>query len=131
MDKPFQSTHNLDFLNADDIPYNHFKIGTCAGLWGSLPDSYYILSVVNDQPGNGHLTDVFEWFEQSCKRDEKNLLVLEVMSERFFMHLTSKRGFVPLDSNGENVIKVFNYPKYRKLLDEGNAIIQKGSLSCV
>jgi hypothetical protein len=128
---PFQSSHKLDFLNADDFPYSLFKIGTCNGQWGCLKDSYFILSILNDEPGNGHLDDVFEWFENSCKRDGKNLLVLEIMNERFYTHLTSKKGFIPLDDQGDNVVKVFNFKAYQHLLENGNEIIQKGSLTCV
>jgi hypothetical protein len=70
-----------------------FRIGTCEGQWFAIEHSYCILSVLNNNPGNGHLDDVFEWFEFSCKRDKKALLVLEVMNDRFKQHLITKRGF--------------------------------------
>lgn len=137
MQNAIQTKHNLDFLSCQS-PYNvegtdhkNFKIGTVEGMWGDTGDSYYILSAVNDEPGNGHLDDVFEWFEYSAKRDGKNLLVLECFNERFYDHLLAKRGFVMLDPNKENCIKIFNKKKYRKLLRDGNDIIQKGTLTCV
>lgn len=103
----FQSTHQLDFLMADwphDESMKLFRIGTCEGLWMSIPESYCIISVVNSEPGNGHLDDVFEWFENSCKRDGKSLKVLELFNERFEHHLKTKRGFT-----GEyNLEKTFN-----------------------
>ena len=130
------TTHKLDF-EACDSPYaifggDHkmFRIGTCEGQWTSTEDCYVIISVNNDF-GNGHLEDVFEWFEFSCKRDKKNLLVVECMNERFYMHLLSKRGFIPLDAKGENVIKVFNQKAYKRLRKKGNEIIMAGSLKCV
>lgn len=132
-----KTTHNLTFEMAES-PYdifgdNHkmFRVGTCEGQWGSTSDSYYILSVVNNKEGNGHLDDVFEWFEHSAKRDNRNLLVLECMNNDFYNHLISKRGFVKLDNEQKNCVKVFNKKLYRKLLRDGNEIIKKGSLTCI
>lgn len=64
------------------------------------------ISVINSQPGNGHLDDVFQWFESSCKRDKKALIVMELMNERFKKHLLEKRGFS--DMGKDNVIKIIN-----------------------
>ena len=137
MENAIQTKHRLDFEVAPS-PYNMFndghmmfRIGTCEGQWGSTKDSYYILSVVNTEQGNGHLDDVFEWFEYSAKRDAKNLLVLECMNGRFYRHLIEKRGFVPLDKMGENCIKVFNRKLFKILKKKGNEIIKKTDLSCV
>lgn len=94
---PFKSTHELDFEVADwyaDPEMKLYRIGTCEGLWMSTPESYCIISVISSQPGNGHLDDVFEWFENSCKRDGKSLKVLELFNERFEHHLKNKRGFI-------------------------------------
>ena len=93
----FKSTHNLEFLCAPwwTGDFIQFKIGTCTGLWTSTPDAYQILAVTNDNSGNGHLQDVFDWFENSCKRDKRCLEILEVWNEKFKEHLISKRGFEP------------------------------------
>lgn len=95
-----KTTHNLPFESADWVvkDFNRFRIGTCEGLWRSTFDSYDILAISNSQPGNGHLQDVFEWFEASCKRDNKKLRILEVWNKNFFFHLIAKRGFKPADS---------------------------------
>lgn len=107
----FESTHKLDFMTA---PWNNpladpgmamFKVGTCDGLYQATNESYCIIAIVNDEPGNGHLDDVFEWFENSCKRDSKSLIIMEVMNQRFKAHLINKRGFVMMDE--ENLIKTF------------------------
>lgn len=90
-----------------------------ASQWGIGKSFYYILSIINDKPGNGHLDDVFEWFENSCKRDGRNLLVLECFNEEFYDHLISKRNFLPIGNNKENCIKVFNQSAYKKLLKRG------------
>lgn len=124
--------HKLDFECAES-PYSNshkmFRIGTCEGQWGNTKDSYFILSVLNTKPNNGHLNDVFEWFEYSAKRDGKNLLVLECMNERFYKHLIEDRGFIPLDNNNENCIKVFNQKEYERLLKYGNELLDK-NLKC-
>lgn len=80
-----------------------FRVGTCEGQWLSTNEAYCIMSIVNNSPGNGHLEDVFQWFESSCKRDGKALIVLELMNERFKKHLLTKRGFS--DMGKDNVIK--------------------------
>lgn len=134
MENEIKTTHNLNFEMAPSIYGDMnamFKVGTCEGLFGCTADSYYILAITNKFPGNGHLNDVFEWFEHSAKRDKKNLLVLECMNDLFYKHLLSKRGFVPLDAKGENCIKVFNRKQYRRLLKNGNEIIQKETLTCI
>lgn len=107
----FRSTHDLYFLSCHwDNPINtegwqQFKIGTCLGQWISTPTTYDILSVINHEPGNGHLDDVFEWFENSCRRDNRDLRILEIVNDRFLDHLLNKRGFLLYNPN--NAIKLF------------------------
>ena len=133
MENQLKTKHNLDFEVCENSGYSFplFRVGTCSGQWGSTRDSYFILSVINDKPGNGHLDDVFEWFEFSCKRDNKNLLVLECMNESFYLHLLSKREFIPLDDKGNSLIKIFNRKKYKQLRKNGNEIIQAETMQCV
>lgn len=110
----FTSSHKLDFEVADWNPlpgfppakeFKRFRVGTCHGLWTVTEDSYDILAINNDKPGNGHLEDVLEWFEQSCKRDKRTLRVLEIMNRKFADHLVNKRGFTW--ERGDNLIKRF------------------------
>lgn len=100
--------HKLDFLAAP-WPRNRewmlFKIGTCEGQWRSVNDAYEILSIINSIPGNGHLNDVFEWFEFSCKRDGKKLRILQLWNDKFKKHLLYKRGFI--DIGNSNLEKTF------------------------
>lgn len=107
MNKLFQSSHALNFEVADWVmgPYVQFRIGTCHGLWNATDNSYDILAIDNKEKGNGHLEDVFEWFENSCKRDNKDLKVLEVWNKTFKRHLIEKRGFN--DIGKDNLIKYF------------------------
>lgn len=109
----FKSTHNLDFEVAeweynilkDDADWCRFRIGTCEGVWCSRDSSYDILSIHNNDKGNGHLKDVFEWFEQSCIRDGKDFRILEVWNIMFKQHLLNKQGFIT--QGRDNVIKKF------------------------
>lgn len=61
---------------------------------------------MNKEPGNGHLTDVFEWFEYSCKQDKKILLVREFFNDEFYKHCIEKRGFVQVP-NTKDLMKTF------------------------
>lgn len=100
----FKTEHSLEFeiaewpvnLNDDTghraAPWFQFRVGTCEGLWRDNGDAYEILAIINSQPHNGHLVDVFQWFEYSCKRDKKNLKVLEILNTRFEQYLL-RRGF--------------------------------------
>jgi hypothetical protein len=99
-----KTKHDLDFLS-DNHPFYGliFKVGTCHGIWRFNADSYIIIAITNDKPNNGHLDDVFQWFENSCKRDKRSLKVIEIMNRDFYWHLISKRGFEPVDN--ESVIK--------------------------
>ena len=95
MQNAIKTKHNLDFESRPWLgEIQEFQIGTCTGQWFPMGKSYCILSVVNSEMGNGHLDDVFEWFEYSCKRDGYSLKVLSVMNKRFEKHLKEKRGFV-------------------------------------
>ena len=104
----FKSTNKLGFYSKPwwlNPEWQEFLIGTCVGQWRSTDQSYEILSIINSTPGNGHVKDVFEWFESSCVRDGKSLRVLEIWNEKFKARLV-RDGFVP--DGGDNLIKVFN-----------------------
>jgi len=99
--KKFVSEHGLRFevgqwhTKADkNNMWFRFRIGTCEGIWRYTKDSYDILEIHNKLRGNGHVNDVFEWFEMSCKRDKVSFRILEVLNEKFRKHLVEKRGFV-------------------------------------
>lgn len=108
----FKTTHNLLFESAQwpvDPSWQKFRVGTCYGLWRSNKDCYEILSINNREPGNGHLTDALEWFYQSCKRDNMNLIICEFMNKKFKRHLIKYEGF---KSHGQNdLIKTFRHKK--------------------
>jgi len=126
--------HKLDFFSAvwERSPlYMRFKVGTITGLWTTTSDAYFIVTISNSCKGNGHLEDVFEWFEYSCTRDKRNLIIVEIMNERFYDHLINKRGFRPLDEGGKNVIKIFNQELFEKLLHYGNDFMMPGTMQCI
>lgn len=106
--KEFDTTHKLAFESRPwfrNQAIQEFRVGTCIGQWFSEGPCYYILSVINEDPGNGHLDDVFQWFERSCQRDGKALVVLELMNITFWHHLIDKRGFQPIGQH--DLIKHF------------------------
>jgi len=102
----FKSTHNLPFETAPHFMegFMNYRVGTCTGIYCWNEKCYMILAVGNSKEGNGHLQDVFDWFENSCKRDKRHLMVLEVWNKRFMKHLIEKRGFIPCGDT-EHVIK--------------------------
>lgn len=107
MSNVIATEHNLDFEIApweyghldETIVWKRFRIGTCEGVWSSNDKSYLILAVTNNRPGNGHLNDVFQWFEFSCQRDNKSLKILEVWNVDFKKHLLLSRGFKDIGAN--------------------------------
>lgn len=102
----FVSTHHLKF---EASPFYKdifgYRVGTCSGKYSYDGENYIIISVINDDKGNGHLQDVFDWFENSCKRDKKDLMVVEFFNKEFMQHLITKKGFKAIDDN--DVIKYF------------------------
>lgn len=109
----FKSTHKLSFEVADWITddYKQFRIGTMEGLWVSTKETYDILALKNNSKGNGHFQDVFDWFENSCRRDKKDLRILEVDNKRLRKHLVNKRGFKCVDNVNNNYLKCLKYQK--------------------
>ena len=112
----WQSKHNLQFEVApyyqpidDGHKWYRFRVGTCNGLWASCDTSYKILAIDNERPGNGHFDDVLQWFERSCKRDKRNLIIMAIMNDRFYDHLINKRGFKLLQE--KDVYKPFREMK--------------------
>jgi hypothetical protein len=108
MEEKFKSTNNLDFEVAPWVTsdFIRFRVGTCEGLWRSTNVSYDILAIHNSSPGNGHVQDVFDWFERSCKKEGKKLMVLEIWNNNFKRHLIERRGFTEIGP--DNVEKMFN-----------------------
>ena len=76
-----------------EIKWEEFRVGTCVGQFRVTPEAYEILSIINSAPGNGHLEDLFEWFEYGCRRSRLPLRILRFTNQRFKKHLIDKRGF--------------------------------------
>lgn len=85
-------------------PIVAFRVGTCDGIYTVRDNAYQIIAIQNSEPGNGHFEDVLQWFENSCKRDKKNLMFMEIMNADFGRHLCLKRGF---KRKGAHAIKKF------------------------
>jgi len=115
-----QTTHKLDFesrpwtpsIKAFGINPNNtqeFRVGTITGQWFFSPKTrtLCILSIVNEKPGNGHLDDVFMWFEYSAKTHKCPLVIMEFMNDRFKKHCIEKRGFIPMPGT-DHLVKIFD-----------------------
>ena len=106
----FSSTHNLPFEVADwplSPKWKVFRIGTITGLWGSTDTSYDILAIDNEDKGNGHLQDVFDWFKMKCIRDKRDLRFHELLNIRFENYLL-RNGF----EKGDNCV-IMSYKKMK------------------
>lgn len=101
MDKAFTTTNKLDFLQSSAVDTNifRFKVGTCHGLFYQTEEAVCLLAVINNKIGNGHFTDVLEWFEFSAKRQGLYFDVVDVMNMRLRKHLMEKKGFVCIAPN--------------------------------
>lgn len=111
MKRKFESTHGLGFKGAPQIVSGEqtgltkFEVGTCRGLYKITDIAVEIHAVINDEPGNGHMDDVFEWFEGIAKHGKVPLVVLGASPE-FKIELSQKRDF--LNTNIPNrMIKFF------------------------
>lgn len=104
----FTSTHNLDFEIGDwafSKDWQRFRVGTVTGLFGGDEDCFIILALDNSDPGNGHFTDVLEWFQHSCRRDAKDLKVIELWNKDLKRHLIEEQGFKAVEGTVDEVIK--------------------------
>jgi hypothetical protein len=118
MKNAINTDHHLDFMAAPwDDPlgvggYMAFIVGTCNGLYSTNKGTLMIISVRNEEPGNGHLEDVFQWFEWSARENGVPLTIVAFMNERFYQHCIEKRGFKPWDAwkEGDGLIKTFDSP---------------------
>jgi len=109
MKSAIKTKHKLAFYSRPwrDHPFiEEFKIGTCNGQWQYGITGLEIISIINNVPGNGHLEDVFQWFEYAAARDKKPLIIREFFNDRFKTHSISKRLFRPIKGT-DNVVKHF------------------------
>lgn len=99
----FKSTNNQNFeiapywgiLNEivkSNEKYISFKVGNIKGAFRALDSQYQILAVFSNRPGSGHMKDVLEWFENSCKRDNYDLVINDVVNPRLVGYL-HRNGF--------------------------------------
>jgi|GEM_PF-1460913 hypothetical protein len=116
LQKEFRSSHGLIFEVGGpfrwDEDFTHFRVGTVTGIWAAYDNSYVLLAIINEKPGNGNFTDLLEWFERSCKRDGYSLKIIEIVNEKFMIHLINRRGFKKTSEN--SVEKIFSHNTNQK-----------------
>lgn len=97
----FRSTHGLKFKTMPHIiagaftGAERFEIGTVHGIWNVSTFSVDVFACINDEPGNGHMDDVFEWFFSIATERGLPVRVTNVSSEDFRQQLIDKWLFVP------------------------------------
>jgi hypothetical protein len=103
-----ETTHKLDFeacpwpISPDQTAY---RIGTCHGIYYFSDEGINLIVIHNDNPGNGHLEDVFEWFEYACRAQGCDLYIRSFFNKRFKKHCIEERGFQSI--NDVDVVKRF------------------------
>lgn len=96
--KKFKSQHNLKvYVNpftvaGIDAGVLQFKIGTTHGIFKNFSLSVDVFTVINDNPGNGHMEDFFEFFEAHAKKTNRVFRMCEV-SDQEFKNALILRGF--------------------------------------
>lgn len=97
MKNAVDTKHHLNF-EATPWPRDNrimaYRVGTCHGQYSFMDGSLVLISIVNESPGNGHLEDVFEWFEYAAKAQRIPLVIAEFFNYRFKKHCIEKRGFL-------------------------------------
>lgn len=103
------TTHKLDFEACPwhrDPRVTAWRVGTCHGQYEFVKGVLVLISIHNNEPGNGHLEDVFQWFEGTVKKHGNGVLIIaEFMNDKFKKHCIEKRGYKPVEGTN-NVIKV-------------------------
>lgn len=110
MKNAIETKHKLDF---EARPWKgglvdgvvQYRIGTCTGLYEYNDEGISIIVIDNDKPGNGHLDDVFEWFEYAAREKKKRLWIRQFFNSLFQDHCIKKRGFTQSDKNPHDVYK--------------------------
>lgn len=99
----FKSSHKLKFRTAPHViagaptGMEKFEIGTVHGLWVQSKMSIDIFACINDEPGNGHMDDVFEWFFEIARTGALAVRIVNVSSVTFRNQLIEKWKFAPTD----------------------------------
>jgi len=108
-----KSEHGLN-INFDrwereqEVGSHHVKyfIGTVSGLVRFTFTQIQVLVIRNADPGNGHMTDFFQFFQGGAEQFKFDLVIDETENLNFRKHLLEKRNFQPYKTN--SVIKRFS-----------------------
>lgn len=98
----FKTTNKLSFeinISRFNDGSLEFIVGSCRGLFYIRLGKIQVNAVVNRNEGNGQVKDVFEWFEEACKRFNLELQLLNCWNTEFKNYLINKRGFVETEKD--------------------------------
>lgn len=101
IDRLCEELNILDDDPYSDVPWMLYRVGTVEGQFRVTDDSYEILSIINNAPGNGHLTDLLQWFYYACIRSQMPLRILSFYNQDFKQHLIDKKGFTEINGGVE------------------------------
>lgn len=90
MDNLIKTKHGLDFEVATwyaNPIIKLFRVGTVDGQYYHTQTHLVLLSIVNNQPGNGHFNDALSWFLYVANFMQKSFKVEHVMNDRFAKYL--------------------------------------------
>jgi len=75
-----------------------FRVGTVNGIYRDGNNTYEVLAIQNDEPGNKHVEAAFAYFFTSCKRDKRDFIVRQVWNIGLAAKL-SKMGFTCINED--------------------------------
>lgn len=85
-----------------------FEYGTLHGIFKAEHGTLGLISVENEEKGNGRFKEFMDWYEAIAYELGLRPAVLEIMNKSLYDHLVSKRGyhhyFAP-QSAGANLVK--------------------------
>lgn len=82
-----------------------FICGTVDGIFTVERDRIVMIGIGNMDPGNGHVVDVFQWFDRAAKELKKDFWVVEIINAGFHRCLVERHGFQI--ATNKSVYKIF------------------------
>ena len=125
----FKTIHNLEFkeedswierlisniCNVSKLNTKIYYIGTCKGQYFIKDKKVILLSILNDEPHNGHFIDVLQYFCNMAINKKYDFVIGSIMNERLYNHFI-KKGFEPCKKYNGLILKYGFIKKYMENL---------------